>query len=109
MEITAKAKYIRITPRKLRLVAKTLMGLTIEAALDALKFLKKSGARPLEKVIRSALANAQKTDKKAGDLKIKRITIDEGTKWRKWDKSHRIFHEARITKRTSNIKVVLEG
>lgn len=109
MEIQTSARYIKITPRKLRLVAKALKGLTAQSAIDGLALLKKSAAAPLKKAIESATANARKDNIKAEDLKIKKITINEGPKWKKWDKSHRIFREARITKRTSHINVVLEG
>lgn len=109
MEIKASAKHIRVTPRKLRLVAKAMKGKTAQSAIEGLTILKKSGAIPLKKVIESAVANAKKDNKKAENLKIKSIMIDEGPKWKKRDKSHRIFHESYITKRTSHINVILEG
>ena len=59
MEVKAKARYVRVGPRKVRRVAKLLVGRPVERALLQLRFLPHHGAKVLEKVLKSAIANAQ--------------------------------------------------
>lgn len=105
MEFTALAKNVRVSPRKLRLVADFVRGLPAQEALDKLFFLKKAGAKPVLKAIKSTVANAKMGNEQ---LKIKNILIDEGIKMKRRDKSHgQRFGGGVIHKRTSHIKVVL--
>ncbi len=104
----AKQTNIRISPRKLRLVADSIRQLSPEKALLHLRFLNKSGAKPLAKVIRSALANAQTNHGlKADQLKFKTVMIGKGPTYKRWravsrGSAHTIF------KRTSHIYLELE-
>ncbi len=106
MEYTALAKNVRVSPRKLRLVADFVRGLPAQTALDKLAFLIKAGAEPVTKAIKSAIANSKL---KPEVLTIKNILIDEGIKMKRRDKSHGArFGGGAIMKRTSHIKIILE-
>lgn len=110
MEITAQAKYVRTSSRKLRLVRDAIKGVSSpKQAQVMLKFLNKRAAGPLSKVLGSAVANATFNAKKdEASLKIKKIDIDEGpTLWR-WRAGSRGTAKP-IAKRTSHIKVTLEA
>ncbi len=104
----AKQTNIRISPRKLRLVADSIRQLSPQEALVHLRFLNKSGATPLAKVIRSALANAKTNHGlKPDQLRFKTIMIGKGPTYKRWravsrGSAHSIF------KRTSHIYVELE-
>jgi len=107
MEITAKAKYIRMSPRKLRLVARAVAKLSPLEALAILPRVNKRAAQPLGKTIKSALGNAVgNLGLKGEDLKIQKIEIGEGPAYKRW----RVVSRGRIhpiKKRTSHITVVL--
>lgn len=109
--IIAQSLNVRVTPRKLRLVADAVKKLPIATVLEKLPLLAKSGAEPVLKTLQSAIANATNNLKlKAEDLKIKNILIDEGLKMKRRDMSHGArFGGGVITKRTSHIKVILEA
>lgn len=113
MAFDAKHKYARISPRKVRPLADMVRGKFADEALDILKFQPQRGARMLEKVIRSALGNAQDPDQNPGrtvdpeDLYISEVRVDGGPMFK------RIRPRARgmafvIKKRTSHIHVTLE-
>lgn len=105
MEYIAIAKNVRISPRKLRLVADFVRGLPAQEAIDKLFFLAKAGAKPVAKIIKSAVVNAKV---KSEELKVKNILIDEGIKMKRQDKSHSYrFGRGIIVKKASHIKVVL--
>ncbi len=108
MEITARARYVRISPRKIRLVIDAVRGKKVEEALKILAFMPKKGARILKKVIESAVANAQdRANLDVEDLKIAKIYADQGPMLKRW--RPRAFGRATmIRKRTSHITVVLE-
>lgn len=80
IEATAKAKYLRMSARKMRRVADLVRGLMVDEALDLLKFTPKRAARPLFKTIKSAAANAiaekGSAKVKAEDMRIVRIEIN---------------------------------
>ena len=109
MEIKAEAKHIRISPRKVRLVAKAIKKLTAQQAIETLKFINKRAAEPLNKLIRSAIANAKNNfGLKPESLKIKEVQVGEGPTLKRW----RAVSRGRahpIMKRTSHIKITLEG
>lgn len=101
-------KYIRTSPRKLRLVADAVRPLELPEALLQLKFMDKRAANPLLKVLKQAIANAKNVKGlKAEDLKFKTIDIGEGPTYKRWravsrGSAHSIF------KRSSHIKIELE-
>ena len=79
MEVQAKAKWVRTSPRKVRLVAQTLRNLPVSEALVACSFMPKSAARDVAKVIRSAQANAENNfNLVRDDLVIKEIRVEPG-------------------------------
>ncbi len=107
MEYKAVARFIKISPRKVRLVADAIRALPIEDAKISLGGLNNRAATPLLKVLNSAVANAVNNGSaNKGDLKIKTISINEGVRYKR-------FHYAgrgRIrpyVKRTSHINVIL--
>lgn len=82
--------------------------LPLAVVLEKLQFVAKSSSEPVRKVIQSAIANATVSGKvTVENLKIKNILVDEGTKMRRRDKSHRPGREGIIQKRTSHVKVIL--
>ena len=109
MEVKAEAKYIRTSPRKVRLVVEMIKGLSPQRALDYLKFVNKRAAKPLSKLIQSAIANAKNNfGLKPEDLKFKEIQVGEGPTLKRW----RAISRGRahpIMKRASHIKVILES
>ena len=80
MEATATLKYLKASPQKVRLVADLVRGKKVEEALSILRFTRKSCAKDLEKLLRSAVANAE--NKEAGadvdELVVSKIYVNEG-------------------------------
>lgn len=107
MEVKAKAKHIRMSPRKVRLVVNLVRGLEIEQALDQLTFNKKLAVKPLIKLINSALANAEHNfNLGKSNLFIKEIKVDEGPTLHRWQpRAH--GRATPIRKKTSHINLVL--
>ena len=107
MEVIAKARFIRMSPRKVRLVADLVRGKDVSAAIAQLKFLRKDAARPIWKCIDSAVANAghnHKMDK--SNLYNKAITVDGGPTLKRFrPRAHGTA--ASILKRTSHIVVTV--
>lgn len=107
MEVKAKAKYIRMSPQKVRLVLDVIRGLKAEAALDQLVVINKRAAGPVRKVLNSAIANAahnHELDK--NNLYIKTIKADEGPTLHRWMPRAR-GRATPIRKRTSHVEIVL--
>ncbi|MFH1875006.1 MAG: 50S ribosomal protein L22 [Pseudomonadota bacterium] len=108
MAVVAKAKYIRITPRKMRVVANQIRGKGVQGAIDYLNFCKRSAATPILKVVKSALANAeQKGGIDVDNLYVKTILIDEGPTMRRWLPRARGM-ATKILKRSSHVSIELE-
>jgi large subunit ribosomal protein L22 len=108
MEVQAKAKWVRTSPRKVRLVAQTLRNLPVSEALVACSFMPKSAARDVAKVIRSAQANAENNfNLVKDDLVIKEIRVEAGPMLKRGQPRAmgRLFS---IFKRTSHITAVVE-
>lgn len=109
MEVKSEAKYIRISPRKVRLVIEAIKDLKPQKALEYLKFINKRAAKPISLVIKSAIANAKNNfDLNPEDLRFKSIQVGEGPTLKRWQAISRGRAHS-IMKRTSHIKVVLEG
>lgn len=107
MEVKAQAKYIRMAPRKIRLVADVVRGLEISQALDQLNFINKKSAKPIIKLLNSAVANATNNfELEKNNLYIKEIRVDEGTTMDRWMPRAR-GRATPIRKRTSHLSVVL--
>lgn len=81
MEVICKAKFIRIAPRKTRLVASLVRGMSVAQARTQLQFSDKQAAQPMLKAINSAVANAVHNHKMdAETLFVSRVQVDEGPK-----------------------------
>jgi len=107
MEIVAKLNNLRISPRKLRLLADMIRGKKIEEARAFLVFSVKRGALPLKKLLDSALANAKNNFQlKEENLSVVLIKVDESRKLKRWRARAR-GRACRIEKKTSNITLVL--
>jgi large subunit ribosomal protein L22 len=107
MESTAKARYVRIAPRKLRLVMDMVRGKPVEDALTTLGLVRKGASPVLAKVIKSALANAENNHGMNTDgLFIKEAFVDEGPTLKRF-MPRAMGRATQIRKRTSHITVVL--
>ena len=108
MESKAVAKFIRISPRKVRIVAENIKGQPVESALGILTFTPKKAGRILLKVLNSAVANAEQNPNVDVDtLVVKKVSVDEGPTLKRW-RARAQGRAYRINKRTSHITVVLE-
>lgn len=108
MEAKAKARFIRISPQKARLVADTIRGKNVGDAITTLRFMPKKGARLLRKVIESAVANASQNDSIDIDtLFVKTVFVDGGPMLKRI-RPRAMGRASRILKRTSHITVVLD-
>lgn len=107
MEVKAKAKYVRISPRKARLVADVVRGLDLNLAFNKLSVMNKKAVQPIGKLLKSALANAEHNlELNQDNLYIKEIRIDEGPTFYRW--MPRAFGRAtQLRKRTSMFTVIL--
>ena len=80
MEATATLRYLKASPQKVRLIVDLVRGKKVEEALQILRFTKKTAAKDLEKLVRSAVANAENTE--AGvdtdELVVSKIYVNEG-------------------------------
>jgi large subunit ribosomal protein L22 len=107
MDVHAIAKFVRMSPRKVRLVTGMLRGLKIDAARTQLAFLPKAAALPVLKVLNSAAANAVNNFKlDESELIIKTATADQGPALKRW-RARAMGRAAPIKKRTSHITIVL--
>jgi large subunit ribosomal protein L22 len=108
MEVKAKARFIRVAPRKARYVVDMVRGQKAGEALDVLKFTPRKAARLVYKVVASAVANAeQRADVDVDTLYIKTIFVDEGPTIKRW-RPRAMGRATKILKRTSHITVVLD-
>jgi ribosomal protein L22 len=105
--VRASAKYVRIAPRKVRLVADQVRGMHIEQARALLAFSPRDAARDIQKLIDSAAANAENNHDLIGDeMRITSITVDEGPTLRRY-RPRAMGRATPINKRTSHIAVAL--
>ncbi len=105
--VRAVAKYVRMTPRKLRLVADLIRGKSAQEAWSILEFTPKRAAGPLKKVLESAIANARHNNEMAPEsLNVSRVLIDEGPTMKRYTPRAR-GRAGAIKKRTSHITVVV--
>jgi ribosomal protein L22 len=105
--VNARARYVRVAPRKARMVADQVRGLPIDDARALLRFSTRSAAQDIRKLIDSAAANAEANhDLVADDLLIKDIHVDEGPTLRRY-RPRALGRATRINKRTSHIAVAL--
>jgi large subunit ribosomal protein L22 len=107
MEVRAVSKYVRISPRKVHKVIGAVKGKPVESGIQTLKFMPQKAASILEKIVRSAVANADhNADIDIDLLVIRNITADQGPVLKRW-KARARGRGTRILKRTSHITVTL--
>ncbi|HEY6395086.1 MAG TPA: 50S ribosomal protein L22 [Candidatus Binataceae bacterium] len=108
MESISRSRFIRISPRKLKLVCDLVAGKNVEQALSILEFTPKKGAKFVSKTLLAAVANARDQQNIDEDkLYVKRATADTGPTWkRSMQRAH--MHATPIFKRTSHLTVVVD-
>ncbi len=107
MDVRAKAKFIRISSTKVRKILEAAKGKPVEDALNNLKFMPQKAARILDKVVRSAVANAdQKSGVDVDSLFVRNILVDQGASLKRF-RPRAQGRAYRILKRTSHITVIL--
>ena len=105
--VKASARYVRVAPRKARLIADQVRGMHIESARALLQFSPRGAAHPIHKLIDSAAANAENNHDLIGDeMRIASITVDEGPTLRRF-RPRAMGRATPINKRTSHIRVAL--
>jgi ribosomal protein L22 len=105
--VRASAKYVRVAPRKARLIADQVRGMHIEQARALLQFSPRGAAEDIHKLINSAAANAENNHDLVGDeMRITTITVDEGPTLRRF-RPRALGRATPINKRTSHITVAL--
>lgn len=110
MKITAELNYLRIAPRKVRLVARAIRGKSVPDAERALKFLVRRAASPLEKLLRAALANAKQNFQVSDPelLVVSDVTVNQGPMLKR-SRPRARGRAFPIHKHTSHVRLVLEA
>ena len=110
IEAHALARFVRMSPQKVRLVVDLIRGQRAEHALQTLRFTKKRAARDVEKVLRSAIANAERKAEDAGasldvdELYVSKCFVNEGPRWKRLRPAP-MGRAYRYQKRTAHIVV----
>jgi len=108
VEVKASARYIRILPRKVRVVIDLVRGKSVNEALTLLKFIPKRASKPIAKVIASAAANAEHNyNLNKDNLVISQAYVDQGPTLKRWHPRQR-GQAFPILKRTSHITVAVK-
>lgn len=107
MEVKAVAKFMRISPQKVQMMVGAVKGKPVETGLNQLKFMPQKAAGIVEKIVRSALANAdQDPNVDVDSLVIRNILVDQGPTLKRFRARAR-GRGSRILKRSSHITVIL--
>jgi large subunit ribosomal protein L22 len=108
MEIKVKLKFVRMSSKKLRLLANLIRGAQVDIALNQLRFANKKAAEPIAKLLKSAIASAVndfELDK--NNLFVKEIRVDEGGMLKRWTpKAH--GSATPIRRRLSHVNIILD-
>jgi ribosomal protein L22 len=105
--VRAKARYVRVAPRKARLIANQIRGMQVDQARTLLAFSSRGAARDLARLLDSAAANAEANHELvADDLRITDVRVDEGPTLKRWRARAR-GRATRIDKKTSHLSVAL--
>ncbi len=108
MEARATTKFVRLSPRKVRLVVDQIRGKAVEEALNILKFVPKRSAGIVAKTLRTAIANAENTQTVDVDrLYVKQAKVDEAGMWKRFMPRAQ-GRATRIRKRLSHIIIVID-
>jgi large subunit ribosomal protein L22 len=109
MDVKAVARYVRISPRKVRPVVALIKGKAVDEALAVLQFTPNRAARAVAKVVKSAAANAENNLELARDtLRVSRAFVDSGPSVRRMHARARGRADV-VKKRSSHITVVVQG
>ena len=108
MEAKATLRYLKASPQKVRLIADAIRGKKVEEAIQILRFTKKLAAKDLEKLLRSAVANAENGEAAADvdDLVVSKIWVDEGPREKRIQPAP-MGRAFRIQKRQAHVTVVV--
>lgn len=109
MEVRAHLRYLRIAPRKVRLVINLIRGMAVDNAIDQLTILPKKSSLPILKLLNSAIANAENNfqlDRKT--LKVQSIVANEGPKLKRY-RPRAFGRAAEILKRSTHVSIILIG
>jgi len=108
MIATAKGRHLRVTPRKARLVVDLIRGKYTDEALSTLQFTPKRVAKTVEKVLKSAIANAeQRPDVNVDNLFVSKATVDGGPALKRFRPAP-MGRAVRVLRRTSHITIELD-
>ena len=109
MEAKALLRHTRTTPQKARLVANLIRGKNVNDAINILSFTRKRVAEKFQKLLKSAIANAEENHKvlDVEDLLIKSVLVDEGVTWKR-NMPRARGSATTIQKKTSHITLILE-
>jgi large subunit ribosomal protein L22 len=109
MEVTAKLRYHQGSPQKLRLVVDMIRGKDVQEAVNILAFTKKGAARPVSKLLKSAIANAENLDEQVDLdlLYVKEIFVDGGPMLKRL-RPQPMGRAFRVLKRQSHITIKLD-
>jgi large subunit ribosomal protein L22 len=114
MQAKAVAKYIAMSPRKVRLVVDQIRGLPVNQAYAILRFSKKAASVPVGKTLRSAVANAEYRAEEEGsvldvdELVVRQAFVDGGRTTKRW-RAAAMGRAAPIRRRSSHITIVVES
>ncbi|SRR5258708_7798837 len=100
-------KFVRISPKKVRVVITAINKLSPEKAVEILPYIAKKGSEPIQKTIKSAIANARMQGAKVEELEFKEIQIGEGPRLKRGRAAPKGRNHP-IKKRMSHIRVVLQ-
>ena len=113
MGATAKAKNVRMSARKMRLVIDQIRGRDVDEAFGILQFSKKKASQAIDKVLRSAVANARYRADESGEsldvdaLFVSEAYVDEGRTLRRW-RARAYGRATPVLKRSSHITVIVD-
>ena len=100
---TARLSYVRIAPRKMRVIADLIRGKDVAASINALRFMNKSGSREFFKLLVSAVANAEdKGEADVDKLIVSKVTVDQGPTLKRW-RPRAQGRATKIQKKTSHV------
>lgn len=110
MEARAVAKYVRMSPQKVRQVVDLIRGKEVDKALNALHFVQKAAAQPIEKTLRSAVANMLNDEKASKvdpeNLIVKEAYVDKGFSFRRF-RAASMGRAMRMKRPTCHITIVV--
>jgi large subunit ribosomal protein L22 len=109
MEATAHLRHLRMAPRKVSVVAALVRGKPVGAAVSILQYTPRAAAKPVKKLIESAIANATDLSKGSVDIDkliVKSISVDQGPTARRF-MPRAMGRATRVNKKTSHVHVVL--